>query len=76
MTDDEPQFARVTVTVEREMRVPIDIIGDMDTDPSELEERAEDWFWNHWAEMLANEPGPRKDDVDVVGVDLPSVDNS
>ena len=76
MPSDETQFARVTITVEREVRIPIDIIGDMNTDPSDLEERAEDWFWSHWREMLANEPGPRKNDIDVAGVNLPSSDNS
>lgn len=67
------EFATVTMTVERELRVPLDIIGGADTDPSALEERAEDWVWSHWSECLHNEPGPYKDDLAVEGVSLPDI---
>lgn len=67
---DEAEFATVTVEVTREVRVPTDLLGE---DPSleELRERAEDWFWNHWRECLANEPGPGEDDVSVSSVTAP-----
>lgn len=69
MSDDD--FATVSVTVSRKVDVPIDLLGDDDPRPAELRDRAEDWFWNHWRECLANEPGPDKDAVAVESVTLP-----
>ena len=64
------EFATVQVDVRREIRVPIDILGERPSN-GELRERAEDWFWSHWGEALANEPGPSKEDVSVSSVLLP-----
>lgn len=71
MASDETEFAKVTVVTEREIRVPIDLLGDDDPTPPELRERAEDWFWNWPWESLDNEPGPSKEDISVTGVTLP-----
>jgi len=69
-SDGDTEFATVSVEVTREIRVPTDLLGD-DLSLEELRERAGDWFWNHWRECLANEPGPTKDDVTVSSVAAP-----
>lgn len=65
-------FASVNINVDREIRVPTDLLAEDSSDLSdaEMSERAEDWFWNHWKEALTNEPAPSKIDVSVESVEV------
>lgn len=70
MSDDETEFATVTVTVERDINVPVSQLED-DVDAGTQRERAADWFWNIWDRMLAGLSAPDKEDVTVTSVTLP-----